>query len=275
MEINGFNIEPIEGEAGVHDVSFSPTSVNESIDKVVEIDAVAGDKTARVTLIHEGMREVFNVAEGPFMVAEGTFNVLKEIKEDPITYGVYIQDTTGKLWTTDVWDGSATPNGVAVIDESCAFLVSLDSTSSNITMQSSGTSTHPNLTKYTTTEAAITDFNGIANTEEIVAVYGNTTSEAAGYCANYTFPDGHNGHLGSAGEWNVLAKYHNDVASALSACGATALSSNTQYWTSTMISIVGRYSEFWQASLNDGVLTLSASADTNSRRVRVFGTLTM
>lgn len=77
MEINGFNIEPLQGEAGAHDVSFSPTSVNESLDRVVEIDAVAGDKTARVTLIHEGMREVFNVAEGPFMVAEGTFNVLK------------------------------------------------------------------------------------------------------------------------------------------------------------------------------------------------------
>lgn len=78
MEFNGFNIEPIEGEAGTYDVGFSPTAINESLDRVVEIDAVAGDKVARVTLIHEGLREVFNVAEGQFMVAEGTFNVLKE-----------------------------------------------------------------------------------------------------------------------------------------------------------------------------------------------------
>lgn len=77
MEINGFNVEPIEGEAGAHDVSFSPASVNESIDKTVEIDAVVGDKTARVTLFHEGLRELFNVTEGAFSVSEGTFNVLK------------------------------------------------------------------------------------------------------------------------------------------------------------------------------------------------------
>lgn len=78
MEINGFNIEPIEGEAGVHDVSFSPTSVNESLDKTVEIDAVVGDKTARVTLLHEGLREVFMASNGDFILADGgTFNVLK------------------------------------------------------------------------------------------------------------------------------------------------------------------------------------------------------
>lgn len=78
MEINGFNIEPLQGEAGAHDVSFSPTAVNESLDRVVEIDAVAGDKTARVTLIHEGLREVFNASDGAFVLADGgTFNVLK------------------------------------------------------------------------------------------------------------------------------------------------------------------------------------------------------
>lgn len=78
MEINGFNIEPLQGEAGARDVSFSPTAVNESLDRVVEIDAVAGDKTARVTLIHEGMREVFNASDGNFVLADGgTFNVLK------------------------------------------------------------------------------------------------------------------------------------------------------------------------------------------------------
>lgn len=78
MEINGFNIDPLQGEAGAHDVSFSPTAVNESLDRVVEIDAVAGDKTARVTLIHEGMREIFNASDGAFVLADGgTFNVMK------------------------------------------------------------------------------------------------------------------------------------------------------------------------------------------------------
>lgn len=89
MEINGFNIEPLQGEAGVHDVSFSPTSVNESLDRVVEIDAVAGDKTARVTLIHEGKREVFMASDGDFILADGgTFNVLKGTPQTELPYDI-------------------------------------------------------------------------------------------------------------------------------------------------------------------------------------------
>lgn len=78
MEIDGFIINPQSGKAGAHAVSFSVPAVNESLDKVIEIDGVCGNKTARLTLVHEGMREIFNVAEGAFMVAEGTFNVLKK-----------------------------------------------------------------------------------------------------------------------------------------------------------------------------------------------------
>ena len=78
MDVNGFIINPQSGEAGANNISISIAAVNESIDKVVEIDAVCGDKEARLTLIHEGMREVFRVKEGDFRLADGgTFNVLK------------------------------------------------------------------------------------------------------------------------------------------------------------------------------------------------------
>lgn len=78
MEVNGFIISPQSGEAGANNISISVAAVNESLDKVVEIDAVCGDKEARLTLIHEGMREVFRVKEGDFRLADGgTFNVLK------------------------------------------------------------------------------------------------------------------------------------------------------------------------------------------------------
>lgn len=78
MEVNGFIISPQSGEAGANNISISIATVNESLDKVVEIDAVCGDKEARLTLIHEGMREVFRVKEGDFRLADGgTFNVLK------------------------------------------------------------------------------------------------------------------------------------------------------------------------------------------------------
>lgn len=78
MEVNGFIISPQSGEAGANNISISVAAVNESLDKVVEIDAVCGDKEARLTLIHEGMREIFRVKEGDFRLADGgTFNVLK------------------------------------------------------------------------------------------------------------------------------------------------------------------------------------------------------
>ena len=79
MNINGFDITPQSGDAGANVISISVPAVNESLDKVVEIDAICGDKEARLTLIHEGMREVFRVKEGVFRLADGgTFNVLKD-----------------------------------------------------------------------------------------------------------------------------------------------------------------------------------------------------
>ena len=78
MNFNGFEITPQSGEAGANNISISVPAVNESIDKVVEINAISGNKSARLTLIHEGMREVFNASDGGFILADGgTFNVLK------------------------------------------------------------------------------------------------------------------------------------------------------------------------------------------------------
>ena len=64
MNFNGFEITPQSGEAGANKISISVPAVNESIDKVVEIDAINGDKSSRLTLIHEGMREPFRCKDG-------------------------------------------------------------------------------------------------------------------------------------------------------------------------------------------------------------------
>lgn len=79
MEVNGIIINPQSGEAGTDiPISISVAAINEGIDKVVEIDAVCGDKSDRLTIIHEGLREPFAVADGDFLLADGgTFNVLK------------------------------------------------------------------------------------------------------------------------------------------------------------------------------------------------------
>lgn len=104
MEVNGFNINPQSGNAGANEISISVSVVNEGIDKVVEINAVNGDKTAKMTLIHEGLREVFEPSDGLFVLADGgTFNVLKvggDIPDVPVeayTRLTYIE-ATGKQY---------------------------------------------------------------------------------------------------------------------------------------------------------------------------------
>lgn len=78
MEINGIIINPQSGSAGTHDISVSIASVNEGIDKEVRIDGVCGDKESTLTVVHEGMREIFRGYDEDFIPADGgTFNVLK------------------------------------------------------------------------------------------------------------------------------------------------------------------------------------------------------
>lgn len=77
MEINGINIEPQHGSAGTNAININITAVNEGLDKSITIDGVCGDKTAPLTIIHKGMREIFSCTNGDFMCINGTFNVIK------------------------------------------------------------------------------------------------------------------------------------------------------------------------------------------------------
>ena len=85
MEINNINITPQSGNAGTNiPISISVAAVNEGIDKVVEIDAVCGNKSDRLTIVHEGLREPFGLkGDGVFRLKNGgRFGVLK-YKEQP------------------------------------------------------------------------------------------------------------------------------------------------------------------------------------------------
>lgn len=42
-----------------------------------------------------------------------------------VANGVYIQDINGGLYTTSEWSKSLTPNGLAVVTDSCRFVASL------------------------------------------------------------------------------------------------------------------------------------------------------
>ena len=85
MEINGFIINPQNGNAGVNPIDFSITSVNEGIDKSIEIDAVCGNATDKLILVHEGKRQQFRFSDGSIlrMSDGGRFAVLKPGVEVP------------------------------------------------------------------------------------------------------------------------------------------------------------------------------------------------
>lgn len=64
MIINGFDINPQNGEAGTYEIGISPTSINEGMDREIQVDAICGDETATLTLVHEGMRQPFGLSDG-------------------------------------------------------------------------------------------------------------------------------------------------------------------------------------------------------------------
>ena len=88
------------------------------------------------------------------------------------------------------------------------------------------------LTTYSSSSNAIKNYSGSSNTTAMISAYGNDKAEAAGYCANFTFPNGKKGYLGSAGEWQAAYDNKSAIATCMSKAGGTALGSN-YYWSST------------------------------------------
>ena len=150
---------------------------------------------------------------------------------EEIKLGVFIQDTTGKLWTASAWNGSATPNGVAVLTDACEFVIAL-SQKTSIPIDGDGYSLSMTLTTYSSSSNAIKNYSGSSNTTAMISAYGNDKAEAAGYCANFTFPNGKKGYLGSAGEWQAAYDNKSAIATCMSKAGGTAFGSG-YYWSST------------------------------------------
>ena len=104
---------------------------------------------------------------------------------------------------------------------------------------------------------AIKNYSGSSNTTAMVSAYGNTTSEAAGYCANFTFPNGKRGYLGSAGEWQAAYDNKSAIATCMSKAGGTAIGSN-YYWSSTRASdyfnpdTYDQFNRFWRLGWSNG-----------------------
>ena len=148
---------------------------------------------------------------------------------EEVKLGVYIEDTTGKLWTTDSWNGTATPNGIAILTEDCRFVVALEDAAQFECAWDSVGNTAPNVTSATDENVAIQDFNGKVNTQNLHAY--SAYAYAAANCLEYSFPNGQTGYLGAAGEWKAIIDNFDAFEMARGKCDGADL--NYAYWTST------------------------------------------
>jgi hypothetical protein len=147
-------------------------------------------------------------------------------------YGAYIQDTTGKLWSAEEWDGSATPNGIAVRDRtygpSEGILLAILSTLTKVyfnTKKISMPTTPDNLRNQ--------DFDGEARSQSLLADVGISSLPAISECVSYVFPDGQNGYLGAFGEMRLIYDCLSEIKKCLSALGIEKDLFNNHIWTCT------------------------------------------
>lgn len=180
--------------------------------------------------------------------------------------GVYIEDVDGYLYTESEWDGSKTPNGIAVLTDNCRFVMALADAYSDSCEWGINSTTVNNITTTTSESTAQGDYDGEAQTTTILNQLGASGAPAANYCRSYTFPNGATGYLGAAGEWQAALDNKAAITSALSKCGGTAMS--YYYWTSTQYSS----DDSWYMHWNFDFLYYSTK-DTAGCFVRAFTSL--
>lgn len=182
--------------------------------------------------------------------------------------GVFIQHIDGTLYTMAEWEErgyeTSVANGVAVIDSAAKFVIAKEQISSSMVWSSSTTIVNGVLTT-TSLEKAQTDYAGEAHTAILAA---SAKHEAAYSCANYEFPNGQKGYLPAFGEWTVAYNYKEDIESAMSLIGGTAIAASN-HWSSTQYSAPYAWLFNWNTGAN------SKPSKTYKRSVRAFAALSL
>lgn len=146
--------------------------------------------------------------------------------------GVYIHATDGNFFTDGV-PSNKTVNGIAVITDSCRFVMALENAYVNTVDWGEYAVLVEDIVTTSYRPDAIKDLNGYDNTYKIIQQLGVDTGTAAAsvYCDWYYFPNGRKGYLGAAGEWQAVIDNINEVNRLIGICGGDGLSND--YWTST------------------------------------------
>lgn len=145
-----------------------------------------------------------------------------------IANGVYIAYSNGTLGPTS---GSASNAvGIAVVSDNCSFIIDKNNQTSDNQIWSNQKK-DLSLANYTSEAQAKTDYDGMHNTDIIMAE--DSQNVAAKYCRekSITFGTARNGYLGAGGEWWTIYNNWDTISSALSKIGGAAL--NVYEWTST------------------------------------------
>lgn len=227
---SGFTLTVINATTGATIGSQTTTSKSYSIPAgtkyYVTASAVSGynkpSNSATYTAVASGTRTVTIT----YKVHEGTQNP---------SNGVWIQDIDGYYHTESGWSGSYIPNGIAVITDTCSFIIALQDAAvcmwGGYGKVMAGASNLANASE---------SYNGKSLTNSIISNLngyndGYTTgAPAAEYCANFVFPNGKKGYLGASGEWNIAVHNTTSIESALDVCGGSPM--GARYWTSTSYS---------------------------------------
>lgn len=179
---------------------------------------------------------------------------------ETIKLGVYILDTDGKLTTSDNWDTTNNSKvvGIAVFTSNVRVVIAKD----DVSTKAWGTSvTVSGITTTTASATALTDYNGVSNTDAIISTIGSSTNYAAGYCRAYSFADGHVGYLPALGEWNEVINNKTAVEACLAKVGGTSLGSYN--WSSTQYNS----SKAWQMRSDGSTYSETKTRTGDSTRV--------
>lgn len=204
-----------------------------------------------------------------YIASQPTRNVDVVYGEEKI--GVLIYDIYGNLTNPDNWDtnNNGKAVGVAVITENCSFVIAKEDALSSNAYWGGNETDIATLTNYSNASDAAVDFDGIGNTDKIIASIGNThdgyrTGSAAEDCRTYVFPNGVKGYLGSAGEWQAVCENEGVVDSTLAIIDGVLM--GDRYWTSSE-SDSERAFHLW---LGSGAKGLAIDYKYYSFRVRAF-----
>lgn len=155
--------------------------------------------------------------------------------------GVYIEDTSYKLWTAEEWDDSATANSIVVSDGSMARRIALTIISNR---QIGGVNFPDEMEAISDSNLAIQDFSGKSNTNILKENEDRPTSGI--FILDdipFIFPDGvTKGYIPALGELYFLYQKKTEISSALAVC-------NGEEWEHTGDGLGETYGyDFWSST---------------------------